>query len=401
MALSTRKLFHQDAYQTRFTARVLSSLPNGENWAVVLDSTCFYAEAGGQPSDVGTLGERRVLDVQERDDGTVVHTVDGPLDGEVVGDVDWGRRLDHMEQHTAQHLLSGAFERLLDSETVSWHLGSTDTSVDLDIAALDADQIDRIEAECNRIIRGCLPVVTHLVDQAGTAMLPLRKPPKVTEEIRVVEIERYDWSACAGTHVRNTGELGLLKVKSWERYKKGTRILFLAGRRAMADYMALDQITRTLCRSLSIGVRNLSGYIDRTQEEISTLRKQVKVLQEQVLETEAAQLVAAAKATGLARTVIRVWEGRPLDELRLLAAKVAAHPRALAVFGMAGAVPQIILHRSVDLSVDMGGLIRTVLPLLEGRGGGSPIQAQAGGSRPMGLAPAMAQIATRLEEMLD
>lgn len=379
--MPTKKLFHEDAYRTQFSAQVLSCVPAGEAWDVILNQTAFYAEAGGQPSDTGRLGGQKVLAVREREDNTIIHSVDGPLRGEVAGEIDWARRLDHMEQHTGQHLLSGAFEQLFDAETVSWHLGSDSTTVDLTIETLTPEQAERVELECNRIIRAALPVLTHITDDEGIRHFPLRKPPAVTGEIRVVELQGYDWSACAGTHVRSTGELGLLKIKSWERYKKTTRVTFLAGRRALADYLALDLMTRDLCRSLSIGVPDLPRYVERTQEELSTLRKRMRTLQEQILEHEAEGLLANAHRVGSARVVRQTFVGRPVDELKLLAAKVAALGGSVAVFGTKGAMPQLILHRAVDVRIDVGQVITQVLPLIEGRGGGSPIQAQGGGSR--------------------
>lgn len=398
--MPTRKLFHEDAYLTQFSAQVLSCVPAGEAWDVVLDQTAFYAEAGGQSSDTGRLGGLRVLAVSELEDGTIIHTVDGPLHSEVAGQVDWDHRLDHMEQHTAQHLLSGAFEQLFDAETVSWHLGSESTTVDLTIETLTPEQAERVELECNRIIRAGLPVLTHITDDEGIRRFPLRKPPAVTGEIRVVELQGYDWSACAGTHVRSTGELGLLKIKSWERYKKATRVTFLAGRRALADYLALDLLTRDLCRSLSMGVPDLPKYVERTQEEVSTLRKRMRTLQEQILEHEAQNLMANARRVGNARVVRQTFVGRPVDELKLLAAKVAALGGSVAVFGTKGAMPQLILHRAVDVRIDVGQVIKQVLPLIEGRGGGSPLTAQGGGSRGDQLEPALDAAIVLIGEML-
>jgi len=400
MDVPTRKLFHNDAYRTEFTATVLSCIPAGDSFDVVLDQTAFYAEAGGQPSDSGILGVRRVLAVRETDDGTIIHTVDGPLEGQVSGQIDWDRRLDHMEQHTAQHLLSGAFEQLFDAETVGWHLGSEGTTVDLTIENLTPEQAEQIELECNRVIRLGLPVTTHITDDAGVRGFPLRKPPAVTGEIRVVELQGYDWSACAGTHVRATSELGILKIKSWERYKKTTRVTFLAGRRALTDYLALDRLTRDLCRGLSIGVGDLPKYVERAQEEAASLRKRLRTLQEQILEHEAQELLAKATTVGGVRLVRAVFHGRPVDELKLLAAKVASHNGAVALFGTKGALPQIVLHRSVDLRLDVGQVIKQVLPLIDGKGGGSPVQAQGGGSRPDQLEHALDTAVARVGEAL-
>lgn len=401
MDVPTLKLYHADAYRCEFSARVLSCTPVCERWDVVLDQTCFYATAGGQPHDTGLIGTASVVDVRETEDGTIIHTVTGPLEGEVTGRIDWARRLDHMEQHTGQHLLSGAFEQLLNAETVSWHLGSESSTVDLDLDGLTPEQAEQIELECNRVIRASLPVLTHLTDSTGIGAFPLRKPPTVTENIRIVEIQGYDWSACAGTHVRGTGELGLLKIKSWEKNKKQVRVEFLVGSRALRDYMVLDRTTRDLSRSLSIGQLDLPGHVARTQEEMSGLRKRVKMLQERILEIEAAELVSESRRVGGARLVRMVFGGRPVEEVRFLAGKVASHPGTIAVFGTKGAMPQIILHRSVDLRLDMGAVIRQVLPMIDGRGGGSPVQAQGGGSRPEALEGALDQAVVLIAEALQ
>jgi alanyl-tRNA synthetase len=401
MTVSTIKLYRQDPYRTAFEAQVLACTPAGDRWEVVLDQTCFYPEGGGQPCDLGTLGDRRVLDVREDEaTGAIIHITDGPVSGRVAGCIDWERRLDHMQQHTGQHLLSGTFERLLDAETVSWHLGSESCTVDITLETLTPEQAEAVELACNEVIRNTLPVLTHEVDEDGVKALPLRKPPAVTGLIRVVEIQGYDWSACGGTHVRSTGELGLLKIKSWERYKKLTRVVFLVGNRALRDYLNLDRLTRDLCRSLSIGVADLPRYVARCQEEASGLRRQVKVLQERILEAEAAELVAGARTVSGVRIVRLVATGRTPDEVKLLAAKVAAHPGTVAVLGTRGAMPQIVLHRSLDLRLDMGAIIRQILPLIDGKGGGSPVQAQGAGSKPDGLEQALDHAVKRIAEAL-
>jgi alanyl-tRNA synthetase len=400
--VSTVKLFQQDAYRKEFTAQVLSCTPAGENWDVVLDQTCFYATSGGQPNDLGVLGGQTVVDVREDESaGLIIHTVTGPLEGEVHGEIDWQRRLDHMEQHTGQHLLSAAFERMLDGETVSWHLGADSTTVDIGIDGLTAEQAAALELECNRIIRATLPVMIHVVDAEGVKAFPMRKPPAVSENIRVVEIQGYDWSGCAGTHVRTTGELGLLKIKSWEKNKKYVRVEFLVGNRALQDYMRIDQMTRDLARSLSIHVLDMPKYVERSQEEASGLRKQLKVAQEKLLEIQAGELVAEAQKIGGTRLVRQIVHGMTLDEVKLLAAKVAAHPGTVAVFGTKGAMPQIVLYRSVDVRIDLGTIIRQVLPLIEGKGGGSPIQAQGAGSRPEGLEQALDQAILKIAEAVS
>ncbi len=398
--MRTVKLFQADAYRTEFEGRVVSCTPVGDAWAVVLNQTCFYPASGGQPSDAGTLGGAPVLDVRAESDGAIVHVVGAPISGTVVGQVDWNRRLDHMEQHTGQHLLSAAFMHQFEAETVSWHLGAEASTVDVSMDSLSADQAEELELTCNQMIRSGLPVHAHLVAPEDVQRYPLRKPPTVEGPIRIIEIEGYDWSPCGGTHVRNIGELGLIKIKNWERYKRGVRVTFLAGQRALRDYLALDRMTRELSRRLSIGVAELPRWTDRTQEELNSLRKRVRTQQEALLTEEAERLLADARRVGPARVVRQSFGGRPVDELRLLAAKVAAAPGCVAVFGTRGALPQLILHRATDLRLDVGQILKEVLPILDGKGGGSPIQAQGGGSRPDRLEEALDAAVARIAEAL-
>lgn len=398
--MRTVKLFQADAYRTEFEGRVVSCTPVGDAWAVVLNQTCFYPASGGQPSDAGTLGGAPVLDVRAEPDGAIVHVVGAPISGTVVGQVDWNRRLDHMEQHTGQHLLSAAFMHLFEAETISWHLGAEASTVDVSMDSLSADQAEELELTCNQMIRSGLPVHAHLVAPEDVQRYPLRKPPTVEGPIRIIEIEGYDWSPCGGTHVRNIGELGLIKIKNWERYKRGVRVTFLAGQRALRDYLALDRMTRELSRRLSIGVADLPRWTDRTQEELNSLRKRVRTQQEALLTEEAERLLADARRVGPARVVRQSFGGRPVDELRLLAAKVAAAPGCVAVFGTRGALPQLILHRATDLRLDVGQILKEVLPILDGKGGGSPIQAQGGGSRPDRLEEALDAAVARIAEAL-
>jgi alanyl-tRNA synthetase len=396
----TDKLYHQDAELRRFRGTVLRCEPAEGGWEVVLDRTAFYPTSGGQPHDTGLLGERPVLAVREEDDGTVVHLTDGQLTGTVTGEVDEARRRDHMEQHSGQHLLSQAFIEVLGAETVSFHLGQFSCSIDIAAETLTPEQVEAVENLANRIVREDRLVITHLADPAEVDRFPLRKPPAVTGTVRIVEMEGFDWSACGGTHVRSTGRLGLIKVKGWERYKRWMRVEWLAGSRALADYQHVDLLTRTLCRSLTLGLIDLPVYVAKLQDESSSLRRQVKALSDKILEAEARELLAEARLVKGVRILRRVVTGRTVDEVKALAQKVAGHPQAVVLFGVKGALPQLIFARSVDLRLDMGAVLKEALPLIDGRGGGSPGAAQGGGTRQDGLEFALDLAAAKVADSL-
>lgn len=403
VTLATVRLYHSDAYQFDFTARVLECRPQGNRWLAVLDQTAFYATAGGQPHDTGALGGRRVLDVAEDEaTGVLLHSLDGPVSGAVAGQVDRERRLDHMEQHSGQHLLSQAFVAVLGAETVSFHLGADAATIDLAIEGLTQEQVNAVEDLAARIVREDRPILTHWAPDAAEALarFPLRKPPAVAEQVRIVEIGGFDWSACGGTHVASTGRLGVVKVKAWEKYKKGLRVSYLAGGRALQDYRTLDTMTRELARELSLGVLEIPAAVSRFRDEAQRLRRQVKEAGDKLLEIEAQELLAAARPVAGARIIKMTFGGRQLEDIKALAAKVAAHPRAVALFGTRGALPQLMFARSVDLRLDMGAIIKQVLPAIEGRGGGSPVAAQGAGTRGEGVTAALDMAAARVADAL-
>lgn len=400
--MATIKLYHNDAALLAFTAQVLSCAQVQGGYAVVLDQTAFYATAGGQPHDTGRLGEALVLSVEENDGGDIVHLVTAPLAGQVRGYVDPERRRDHTEQHSGQHLLSQAFIEVLDAETVSFHLGEEASTIDLNVESLTPEQVTAVEKRANEVVRENRPVLIHWANSvAELDRFPLRKPPKVQENIRIVEIEGFDWSACGGTHVPATGALGLIKVKGWERNKKGVRVTYLAGERAVRDYQALDLEVREIARRLTIAPAALGDWVDRAQEDVAQLRKQLQRAQEVLLEREAMDLLAEAKRVGPVRLVSLTFPpGRGVDELRGLANKLVAQPQTVVLLGLKSALPQLIFARSVDVRLDVGAVLREVLPLVGGKGGGSPVQAQGAGSKAEGLAPALEAAGKRVGELL-
>lgn len=401
--LATVKLYHRDAYLQEFTAQVLDCRPGPQGYDVVLDRTAFYPTSGGQPHDTGTLDGRRVLEVVlDEATGDIIHRCDGPVAGQVVGRIDWPRRLDHMEQHTGQHLLSAAFVAALGAETVSVHLGAEASTVDLATESLTADQVAQVEALANQVIREDRPVHVHWAADAAEAQIlfPLRKPPAVVGQVRVVEIAGFDWTPCGGTHVASTGRLGLVKVKAWERYKRGVRVTFLAGGRALADYQALDGAAREMARTLSVGAADLPAAVARLRDEATRLRKQLKEATDLLLAHEAQSLVAGARTVGGVRVVRCIFGGRQADEVKALAAKVAALPKAVALFGTRGALPQLVFARSMDVRLDMSAILSQALPAIAGRGGGSPAMAQGAGTNPEGLQAALEVATARVVELL-
>ncbi len=380
------RAYYTDSYTLEFTAEIVAGVTAGGHPAVILDRSYFYPTSGGQPHDTGALrrGDEvaRVVDVIDREsDGAVVHMLDRPLDpGPVQAIIDRARRFDHMRHHTGQHILSQAFVRVAEAETVGFHLSPQSVTIDLDRADLSAAAIDRAESLANEIIWSDRPVSVRFVTREEAAALPLRKtPPGRDGQLRLVDIDGFDLTACGGTHVARAGEVGLVKVARAERRGNNTRVEFLCGERALEDYGRRQDVLRQLGAALTTGAAELPGAVARLQDELKAARAELKQREAALLALEAAQLLAAAEPLGEARLVARVFTGREPDELRRLAGALVEAGGVVALLGLAGERSHLIFCRSADAPGSMGELIKPALAALGGRGGGGPTLAQGGG----------------------
>ncbi len=383
----TERSYYLDSYRTSFEAHVVECLSLNDSPAVVLDRTLFYPTSGGQPHDTGTLNGIPVVDVVEREeDQAIIHvlfstepkTVLRPGD-QVQGEIDWARRFDHMQQHTGQHLLSQAFVQVAEADTVGFHLSDDYSTLDLNHDALSDDSVARAEGLANQIIFEDRPVLARFLEPDEVATLPLRKVPPAKDSIRIVQVEGFDWSACGGTHVAHTGEIGLIKVVRSERRGSDTRITFLCGHRALTHYQMLNALTRDLALHLTVGVEELPEAFERLQTEARVARKERDRLRELLLDYEAAALTASAQLIGPVSLVRQQFENREMEEVRRLATRITNQPGHVVLLGVTGKKAQLIFARSTDLSYDMRPLLQEACSLVGGGGGGGPELAQGGG----------------------
>lgn len=380
--MNTERLYYQDAYIREFDAQILARQVVNGRQAVALDRTAFYATGGGQPNDLGTVstpadGPIRVLDVLA-EDGAIWHVLDGELQGEDVhGTIDWDRRFDHMQQHTGQHVLSQAFFGECGAETVAFHLGERYSTIDLNRIDLDLAAVLRAESAANAIIDAALPVTATFVTPAELAQLPLRKPPKVTENIRVVQVMGFDWSACGGTHVANTSQIGLIKVIGTERRGTELRVTFLCGRRARADYARLKALAQSLVARYTAAEDEIPELLDRRAAELDALHKDLVDLERQWSASTAEALWSGAEIRGGVHVVTAALDVG-VDRAKKLAQDLRSRPRVVACVGVRGDRPQIIVTRSDDVTVDSSQLLRMAVAVSGGRGGGRPDWAQGG-----------------------
>jgi len=386
----TERLYYTDSYCACFSACVIERLAWKNHPAVVLDRTAFYPTSGGQPADQGTLGEVAVLDVVVREeDGTVVHVLERPLpegvggEGEEIeGVLDWPRRFNHMQQHTGQHVLSAAFEQILDADTVGFHLGAEVSTVDVNVPRLDPAAVAPVEELANQVVWEDRLVGARFVDADELATLPLRRPPTVEGPVRIVEIADFDVNPCGGTHVARTGEIGLIKIVRLDYRGSETRVEFLCGGRALRDYRAKNAMVNQLAGLLTVGHWELDQAVERLQDEARQLQHDLRRARKQLLKVEAAELAEETTVHGLYRVVWRVWErpGKLPADLRALAQELAQRFDVVALLVGVGERTHLCFACTEGMELDVAALLRNACTQLGGKGGGQPHLAQ--GSAP-------------------
>ena len=317
---------------------------------------------------------------------------------EVSGELDWGRRFDHMQQHTGQHVLSEAFIQTCNAHTVAFHLGSGEVTIDLDRADLTPAHLDAVEAAANAVLERALPVKAAFVTDAELANLPLRKPPAVAGAVRIVEVAGYDWSACGGTHVANTAQIGLIKIVGSERRGAELRVAFLCGGRARADYARLQGLAEGLVARFTTGQDELLGAVDRLVEEARATRKDLAALEGEWAESTADAWWAAAPAIGAWRVVSRVVD-YPVERARRVAQVLRAHPGAVIFLGVRAERPQLLFGRADDVPLNAGDLLKAAAAAGGGRGGGRPEWAQGGVPAAAGLDVALAAALAQVKQL--
>jgi alanyl-tRNA synthetase len=370
--MTTERLYYTDAYLTRFTARVTGREDGGRR--IYLDRSAFYPTSGGQPHDRGTLGGVAVADVVDEGD-RVAHLLAAPLEATAVdAEVDWARRFDHMQQHTGQHVLSAVFADLFGYETVSVHFGPDYATLDLGVETVSAERLVAAERRANEVVTGNRPVQVSFEDAASAA--GLRKVVAREGTLRIVTIDRLDRSACGGTHVRATGEIGPILLRRQEKMKKHSRVEFRCGMRAVQRARADFDVLTRLAVAASASVDELATLVPAQVAQLKAAEGARRRLEEELAGFRARALWEGLGAddAGVRWLVEHRTDGRA-DDVRALAIAFAALPRAVyaATFDEAKA---ILVAASDDSGVDAGQRLKAALAAAGGRGGGSPRLAQ-------------------------
>ncbi|MCY9662216.1 DHHA1 domain-containing protein [Paenibacillus chondroitinus] len=368
----SNKLYYDSAYIREWQTTISRVIEREDGVYVLLEETAFYPHGGGQPCDEGHINGVPVLDVISEEENVLHKVASLPGEGTVSCEVNWQRRFDHMQQHSGQHLLSAVCRDLYQAMTVSFHLGTDYATIDVEQPELSPDQLAAIEKEVNEQIYKNRTVTSYFVTEEELAKLPLVKQPKVTENIRIVEIQGVEYNACGGTHVSSTGEIGMIKLLKAEKQKGNTRIYFKCGYRALQEFNDSLRILGALSIKFNTGKDEIVDRLEKWEFETKQLQAELAQLKEENDTYVAGELLAQREGNLIAR----VFENKSLKDLQNLAGKLVVQSDCPVLLATLAENKVVLANNSASLSC--GAFFKANLAAYQGKGGGSDKIAQAG-----------------------
>jgi alanyl-tRNA synthetase len=409
----TDRLYYHDSFLHEFEGEITEVVPAAEinaRHGVYLDRTAFYPTSGGQVHDTGWLtpagdtekDRLRVTEVVEAEDGRVVHYIEADKAPErgtrIRGLIDPERRRDHMQQHSGQHVLSAAFIRLFNMPTVSFHMGDESCSIDLETAGIQPRQIEEVELLANQIVQENRPVEVRFVTQEAAQDLGLRKPPRADkDELRLIDIQNFDLSACGGTHVANTGQIGSILLRKVEKARQGWRVEFVCGQRAVRTARR-DYATLAEAATLYSGhIWDVPQQVKKSLEDSKAASKAGEHLLAELAELQAKQLLVETSPVNGRKVIKRVYADRDLAYIRLLAQRLTrSELNVVALLATSADPVSLVFAQSKGMAFDMSALLKETAAKLGGRGGGSKDMAQGGLPSAVNLDTMLAELGFRL-----
>ena len=407
----TERLYYIDSFLNEFEARVVAVSREAGDVAVTLDRSAFYPTSGGQVFDTGWLdlpgtSDRqriRVKDVAENEQtGDVLHMVEGGAGdlqpGALVhGTIDADRRRDHMQQHSGQHVLSAAFERLYGFPTVSFHMGEESCTIDVSSDAVTAKQLEATEKLANQVITEDRPVEIRFATPDEARAMGVRKIPATERErLRLIEVRDFDLNACGGTHVRSTGQIGAILLRKTEKVKQGARVEFVCGLRAVRTARRDFETLTEAAAVFSTHIWEVPQQVRKCLDEIKAAQKAQHHLLEEVADLQAGELLQAAQNRSQYKLVVQFFRDRDLAYLKMLAQKLTRKGTAVALLSCGGSQPSLVFGQTAGLGNDMGALMKQTVKRLGTRGGGNRDMAQGGAPDGASAEQALLQAASAL-----
>jgi alanyl-tRNA synthetase len=366
------RLFYDNPHLKEWECKVEKIIEKEGKCLVVLSESAFYPEGGGQPSDRGTIDGIEVLDVFEEDD-IIYHVLPSPPQNTTVFcKLDWERRCDHMQQHSGQHLLSAVFYNLYEGRTCGFHLGEEYVTIDIALPEVSAETVKEIERVANQYIYDNLEVKAYFIEPDEVNKIPLRKLPIVDEGIRVVEIVGVDYSPCCGTHVKATGEIGIIKIIKTEKYKGMTRVYFKCGKRALIDFQGKQDVTVALSRHLSVPEREIPERVEGLSNELKEALREIVKLKEMIFKYDAENIVKSSNS----KVISLSFEDKSFEDIQILSKQILLLGDYIVILA---STPdkRLVLSHNGNFDVHCGKIFKENISNFNGKGGGSDKQAQA------------------------
>lgn len=382
------KLYYEDQYLKEFTAEIIGVIEKNNLYYVSLDKTAFFPGGGGQHCDLGYIDNHKVIDIVE-ENGEIYHvTQTKPIKIHRVNcKIDWDRRLDGMQQHLGQHVLSGCFFKLFNANTVSIHLGNEISTVDIQ-GYLDEESIRKAERMANEIIYQNISVNFLTPSKKELKKLNLRRDlPNTNEQIRVVQIGDLDINACCGVHPSRTLDLQAIKIKRWEKHKGATRIEYLAGKRAIEDYFKKDDFRNQICKFLNCGEQDAINSVNKLSNELKACKDENRQIKIEISDYQIKDMIMSAENLGDISVITKIYESGDLKHISKIAEKIVLNDNMIVLLAVKNEEKaNLIFAASKNInSISMSDLLKDAITLIDGRGGGSNFLAQGGGKNSSNL----------------
>lgn len=368
------KLYLDNPYLREIDSRIVDKTYEDGKYYIKLNRTIFYPHlSGGQPGDKGTINGIEVLEVYE-EDSEIIHVVKENIQSDKVTlSIDWENRLDNMQQHTGQHLLSAAFYKLYNGETIGFHLGHDYVYIDVTLPDITEDEMEKIEIYTNRIISSNFEIKSYYVEKNEIDKIPVRKHPSVNSNIRIVEIDNIDFSPCAGTHLRNTGEIGLIKIRKWEKYKGNIRIEFVCGIRALFDYRWKSKFIKDIGILLSSNDTDVYDKVNILYNQKESLEKDNRNLREELLKYKTEELLKDSITIEKTPFICKIFDDKELKEINAMAIYLNNTYDLVQIYGSTHEnIGQFLVSITEDCNINLKNIFKEVSEEFDIKGGGSP-----------------------------
>ena len=380
----TEKIYLENPYLRQIDGRIVEKKYMNNRYYIKTNKTIFYPNlAGGQPGDKGTINGVEVLDTYE-DGEDIVHVVKENIHSDkVILSIDWDNRLDYMQQHTGQHLLSSVFYKLYNGETIGFYIGKEYVYIDIDIPKITEDEIEKVEEFANKIIYSNFLIKSYIIEKERINRLPVRKRPSVNSNIRIVEIDSIDFSPCCGTHLRSTGEIGMIKIRKVEKYKGNIRVEFVCGNRALKDYTWKNKDIRDISNLLSSKDKDVYNKVEKLYTQKDELEKENRALREEIYKYKGEELLKESKSIKGVNCIYKKFTQIEFKDLNQIVAYLNTIEDTIIICGIecVEKTSQFIISRSDNLNINMKIIFKELSKNIDVKGGGSPQTVQGGCSK--------------------